>query len=145
MRYYSSIAVDTSLTIAVAPDATDLEVGAIIGYPTSFPFTIALDPDTAKEELCDVTGYTGTTFTVTRAVDSTSGFSHDVGARVKHVISGRDLREAQQHIADSAVHVPSQSGANGKFLTSDGSSTSWASLTVPDVDTVTTSLMLGGM
>lgn len=95
MRYYSSIAQDTTLTSAATAAATSLTVGAIVGYPTQFPFTITIDPDTSLEELCDVTAYSGSTFTVTRGVDGTSATSHAVGAKVKHVVSGRDFTEVQ--------------------------------------------------
>lgn len=145
MRYYSSISVDTALTAGVSADATSLPVSAIVGYPSQFPFTLVIDPDTAKEELCDVTGYAGLAFTVTRGVDSTLPVAHDAGAKIKHVASGRDFRETQQHMADTALHVPDQSGQVGKFLSTDGSSASWQTVTIPDADTVTTSLMLGGM
>ena len=111
MRYYSSIAVDTALTAAISADATLITVGAIVGYPTQFPFTIAIDPDTAKEELCDVTGYTGTTFTVTRGVDSTSTVSHATGAKVRHVISGRDLREVQDFMDHGTLDGGEETGA----------------------------------
>lgn len=103
MRYYSSISVDTALTAGVSADATDLPVSAIVGYPTQFPFTIVIDPDTAKEELCDVTGYAGLAFTVTRGVDSTIPVSHDAGAKIKHVASGRDFREFQEFMASSSA------------------------------------------
>lgn len=99
MRYYSAIAVDTALSAEVGSSATELEVGSIIGYPTQFPFTIVLDPDTSLEELCEVSEYAGTTFTVTRGFDSTTPVAHAIGAVVKHVMSAEDLRETQQHMA----------------------------------------------
>lgn len=99
MRYYSAIAVDTSLVAQVSSSGTDLLVGSIIGYPTEFPFTIVVDPDTSLEELCEVSGYDGTTFHVTRGFDSTTPTSHSIGAVVKHVMSAEDLRETQQHMA----------------------------------------------
>ena len=103
MRYYSSIAVDTVLVDSVTADSVELPVGALIGYPSQFPFTIALDPETVLEELCDVTAIDGTVLTVTRAVDSTVPVSHAVGAKVKHVISGRDLREAQEFMVNGVL------------------------------------------
>jgi hypothetical protein len=104
-RYYSSIAVDTTLSNSVNQSATTIVVGSTTGFPTSFPYTLALDYDTATEELVDVTAASGTSLTVVRGRDGTSAVAHDAGAPVKHVISGRDLREAQEHIASiSDVH-----------------------------------------
>lgn len=105
MRYYSSIAVDTTLTSSVNSSVTSIPVTGIVGYPAQFPFTIVLDPDTALEELCSVTGYAANTFTVVRGFDSTTAVSHTTGAVVKHVLSAEDLRETQQHMAaTSSVH-----------------------------------------
>lgn len=99
MRYYSSIAVDTTLSAGITADQTSLTVTSATGYPAQFPFTIVLDPDTLSEELCEVTNAAGTVFTVTRGFDSTTPASHGLGAVVKHVISAEDLREPQEHIA----------------------------------------------
>lgn len=99
MRYYSSTAVDTALTIQINSSDTTVSVGSVAGYPTQFPFTIVIDPDTANEELVEVTNAAGLTFTVTRGFDSTTPVAHAVGAAVKHVLSASDLREPQEHIA----------------------------------------------
>ena len=114
-RYYSSTAVDTTVASSVAAGDTTIVVTATTGFPTSYPYTLALDYDTSKEELINVVGASGTTLTVGvtvgvastsgRGVDGTTAQTHSVGANVKHVISGRDMREAQEHIAAStSVH-----------------------------------------
>jgi hypothetical protein len=104
-RYYSSTAVDTTLTGSVNGSATSITVASTSGFPTSYPYTLALDYDNASEELVNVTAAAGLTLTVVRAQDGTSGTAHSAGAAVKHVISGRDLREPQEHIAASTgVH-----------------------------------------
>lgn len=99
MRYYSSIAVDTALTAGITADEETLTVNSASGYPTDFPFTIVIDPDTLSEELVEVSDRAGTVFTVTRGFDSTVATSHGIGAVVKHVLSAEDLRESQEHIA----------------------------------------------
>lgn len=99
MRYYSSTAVDTALTVQINSSNTSVSVGSVTGYPTQFPFTIVIDPDTANEELVEVTAAAGTTFTVTRGFDNTTAVAHAVGAAVKHVLSASDLAEPQEHIA----------------------------------------------
>lgn len=103
MRYYSSIAIDTALTAEIGSSATDIQVGSIVGYPVEFPFTIVIDPDTALEELCEVTNYSGTTFTVTRAFDSTTAVQHGIGATVKHVACAADFTEFQDFMADGVM------------------------------------------
>lgn len=130
-RFYSSTAVDTTLSNAVSLGATSMVVGTTTGFPTSFPYTMAVDFDKATEELVDVTGASGTTLTIVRGRDGTIAIAHDAGAPVKHVISGRDLREAQEHIAAiSDVHgitgnladsIQTQSGVySTAFLTMGG-------------------------
>jgi hypothetical protein len=104
-RYYTSTALPTNLTGSIDDAVTSISVAALDGYPGATPFTIAVDYDSANEELMDVTGVAGTTLTVTRAVDGTSATSHSAGAVVRHVTSARDFREFQSHIdATSNVH-----------------------------------------
>ena len=99
-RYYSSIAQDTTLTSSITSGATSITVSATTGWPfATYPFTLALDYNTSLEELVDVTAVTGTTVTITRGVDSTTPVAHGVGAIVRHVITARDMTEAQTHIA----------------------------------------------
>ena len=104
-RYYSSVAQDTSLTGNINSGAGSMAVASTTGFPTSYPFTLAVDYDTASEELVSVTAAAGLTLTITRGVDGTSPQAHTVGAVVRHVISAQDVREPQQHIAaSSGVH-----------------------------------------
>ena len=105
MRYYSSTAGATSLTAGATAGDTTVSVASTTGLPVSFPYTLVLDPGQSSEEIVTVTAAAGTTLTVTRGQDGTSGQSHSIGATVRHMMTARDLREPQEHIAGtSAVH-----------------------------------------
>lgn len=96
-RYYSSNAIDTTLSTGIGAGDTTMTVGSTAGFPSSYPYTLAIDYDTSSEELVDVTGAAGLVLTITRQIDGTTAASHASAAPVKHVISGRDMREAQEH------------------------------------------------
>lgn len=105
MRHYSSTAAAMQLQGAVNGSATSLVVDAVVGLPISYPFTVVVDPGTENEEICTVTNVAGTTLTVVRGEDGTSGVPHSGGAVIRHMVTARDLREPQQHIdATSDVH-----------------------------------------
>lgn len=101
-RYYSSTAARTTLATGVDASTTTLSVAAVSGWPTSFPYTLVLDQDTVNEEIVEVTARSGTTITVIRGVDGTSGTSHSAGAAVNHGVSARDFDEPNAHIADTS-------------------------------------------
>lgn len=76
-----------------------MHVASTSGFPVSYPYTLILDPDTASEELVDVTAASGLALTVTRGVDGTAAVQHSFGAPVKHGVSARDYTDLQAHIA----------------------------------------------
>lgn len=103
-RYYSSTAIETALSGAIGAQSqgaanTSFIVGSVSGFPTSYPYTLIVDPDTSKEEVLTVFAGSGTTLSVYRGADSTQGVAHSAGAVVRHGVSGRDFRESENHIA----------------------------------------------
>lgn len=105
-RYYSSTAAETVLSATINSSATSITVVSTTGFPTLTPYTLALDFESATEELVEVTAAGGLTLTIVRAIDGTSATAHNAGARVRHVSSARDF-------ADSRTHENSSSGVHG--------------------------------
>jgi hypothetical protein len=111
-RKYSSRSQQTTLTSAVTSGATVLPVAnatTLLGgatVSTGQTFTIVIDPDTALEEIVDVTAISGNNLTVTRDVDMAGAQAqdHSAGAVIRHMIIGRDLRESNLHIEASAAY-----------------------------------------
>lgn len=104
VRYYSSVATPTTLSAGINNSATTITVGAVTGFPTLYPYTLAIDFDTALTELVEVTNAAGTTLTVTRGVDGTSATSHSSGASVRHVASARDYTDSRAHENTDIAH-----------------------------------------
>lgn len=81
---------------------------ALLGGATisgSERFTVVIDPDTAVEEIVDVTAVNGDTLTITRGIEvSGVGQIHSAGAFIRHMAIGRDYREANLHIEASAAY-----------------------------------------
>ena len=100
-RLYSSISVETTLASTISNSATTMTVAAgtgtaLLGGVTLASgnvdqFTVALDPDTANEEIVFITGASTDTFTIVRARAGTSAVSHSSGATIKHVLTSDDL------------------------------------------------------
>lgn len=104
-RYYSATAQDTTITSSITNTATSVVVASTTGYPSSYPFVLAIDYNASAEELVLVTAASGLTLTITRGYNGTSGQAHSVGAVVRHVIVAQDLTDAQNHYnASSAIH-----------------------------------------
>ena len=104
-RYYSAIAQDTQLTGSITSLATSMAVASTTGFPTNFPFVLAVDYNTASEELVLVTSLIGLTLSITRGFNGSTAAAHGVGAVVRHVIVAQDLTDAQNHYdATTSVH-----------------------------------------
>jgi hypothetical protein len=107
-RNYSATAIETKLLASIAAASqgdttTGVLVNSISGFPTTFPYTLILDPDTSKEEVVTVTSGSSTTIVLTRGQDNTTAFAHSAGAAVRHGVSAREFKELQTHISARGV------------------------------------------
>jgi hypothetical protein len=110
VRKYSSRSQQTTLASGIA--SGDLTMTVISGSqlmggktPSSTEtYTVVIDPDTALEEIVDVSNYSsGNTLTIARNRDGSSAVAHSAGAVVRHMIIGRDLQEANDHIENTTT------------------------------------------
>lgn len=68
-------------------------------------FTVAIDPDTASEEIVFITANTGDSFTIVRGQAGSTAITHGSGATVQHVLTSNDLTYFNNAI-QSAVAAP---------------------------------------
>jgi hypothetical protein len=80
-------------------------------------FTIAIDPDTANEEIVFITGNSGDTFTIVRGRSGSTAITHASGATVRHVLTSNDL-----DYFNTAIQ-PTQLTAKGALITATAAST----------------------
>lgn len=112
-RYYKATTIKTYLDSAISDSSVEVTTTTDPQFPTSYPFTIIVDRDTASEEVMEVTALLGVagskyTYAVTRgtSVEPTmSVVAHNAGATIEHGVSARDFRESRQHESDTnGVH-----------------------------------------
>lgn len=133
VRYYSSVAAETTLNGSITAGNTSIQVASVTGFPALTPYTLALDYESANEELVEVTNAAGTTLTVTRAIDSTSAGSHNAGARVRHVSSARDFTDSRNH-ENSTMDVHGIDPTSDVVGTNDTQTLSNKTLTAPTIN-----------
>ena len=104
-RYYSAIAQDTTLSSSVTSGSTSMVVGAVVGFPLTFPYVLAIDYNAAAEELVLVTNASGTTLTITRGYNGTTAAAHTTGATIRHVLIAQDMTDFSAHMdLTTSVH-----------------------------------------
>ena len=103
-RKYSSRAQQTTLSSGITSGDLSMTVGSganLMGGKTpsaTETYTVVIDPDTALEEILDVSNYaSGNTLTIARGIDGSTGVAHSAGAVVRHMVIGRDLQDANTH------------------------------------------------
>lgn len=110
-RLFSSISVETTLASSINSSVTSMTVATgtattLLGGVTlvaNSQFTVAIDPDTANEEIVFITaGPTGDTFTISRGEAGTSNIAHSTGATVKHVLTSDDLNAFEAGLSDGS-------------------------------------------
>ena len=109
-RKYSSRAQQSTLTSGITSGDVTMTVGSganLMGGKTPAvgeTYTVVIDPDTALEEIVDVSNYaSGNTLTIARGRDGSTGVAHSAGAVVRHMVIGRDLQDANDHTENSTT------------------------------------------
>ena len=129
-RKYSSRAQQTTLSSAITSTDTTMVVGSgsnLMGGKTpsaSETYTVVIDPDTALEEIVDVSNYSsGNTLTITRGRDGSTGVAHSAGAVIRHMVIGRDLQEANDHVNGTLAQHAATTSAELRGVISDETGT----------------------
>lgn len=127
-RKYSTTSVNTTLAVGISSTATTATVtsataagllgGVSLGAGNVDQFAVAIDHDTASEEIVWVTGVTTDTLTIVRGRAGTSNVAHSAGASVKHVLTGEDLTYFTTSIDGAVLTTGAQSIAGVKTFTS---------------------------
>jgi len=137
-RKYSSRAQQTTLSAAItSTTATTMTVASptlLMGGKTlaaNETYTVVIDPDTAVEEIVNIVSSAGNpvsgyTITITRGVDSDTpgiGSLHSIGAIIRHMVIGRDLQEANDHINGTLAQHSATTSAELRGVISDETGT----------------------
>ena len=105
-RNFANAATATTLASSMTNVVTTMNLTSKTGWPTSFPFTAVIEPNTANQEIVDVTSLvSGNNFNVTRGVDGSTAVAHLISVQTLHEATARDYSEANVHVnATGVVH-----------------------------------------
>jgi hypothetical protein len=124
-RNYSSRSQQTTLSSALNNTATTMVVGSasvLLGgasVPAGTTFTVVINPDTAIEEIVDVTAVNTNTLTIAREIDGSVKQTHSAGSVVRHMAIGRDYRDANTHANGTLAEHAATTSLELKTLISD--------------------------
>ena len=105
-RQYRSTVEAKTLNQAITNVSSSIVLNSVTTLPSSYPYTLVIDPDTLTEEIVTVTSSAGgNSLNVTRGQDGTTAQAHNLAAAVRHMITARDLQEPQDHINNGGYHV----------------------------------------
>jgi len=112
-RQFAGAAVATTLTASINATDTTCSLASNTGWPSAagVAFYVVIDPGTSVEEKCLAT-ISGTTLTLTRGQDDTTGANHPSGAVVYPVFTAND--------ADEANEVAAKLTTKGDLLATNG-------------------------
>lgn len=102
-HYFSTTAVQTTITSGISDSATSMDVGSTTGFPGSFPYYLALEFGENAQEVIEVTNAVGLTLTITRGASGTSAAAHSAGASVIHVAPSDFFNTASQISNDAEI------------------------------------------
>ena len=143
-RKYSSRSQQTTLTSGITSADATMVVGSgsnllsSVNFSPAGTFTVVIDPDTALEEIVDVTARSTNTLTITRGIDGSSGVAHSAGAIVRHMVIGRDLQETNDHLNGTlAQHAATTSASLASIISDETGSGSLVFGTSPTIATAT--------
>jgi len=106
----------TTLSSGCTNVAATVNVASAAGYPTTGNFRIRID-----NELMLVTAVSGTTWTVTRGIESTSAIAHSGGTPVNHVYTAGSHAQAllDNNQSGALSSLPTAGNAGSKFFPTD--------------------------
>jgi hypothetical protein len=129
-RKYSSRAQQTTLSSSITSGDVSMTVGSganLMGGKTPAvgeTYTVVIDPDTALEEIVDVSNYaSGNTLTIARGIDGSTAVAHSAGAIVRHMVIGRDLSESNTHVNGTLAQHAATTSAELRGVISDETGT----------------------
>lgn len=119
-RKFSSISVATTLASGINSSTTSATVstgtgatlmggvtlGAAVGGVYPDQFTVAIDPDTASEEIVFVQYISSDTLTIVRGRAGSTAVAHSAGATVKHVLTSSDLNAFESGLTNEQQSIP---------------------------------------